>query len=349
MVASTIAGPIQGMKLETPQEIPGISTAEIGVTDRVLWDGARLFGDSRTDEFRSYIRKIRDTQTDSGYAMGFGMLRIDGDKDGFEDLAVEYAVNLGKSPPTWLESHTAKEKQVDQTAIVRVKTLTQDTIIATTISLESPWPTVIDLAEVTKVDSTGIDLFNDCLSERIARKDKTRIINGEKLIRGFRDLLKTGKHNEHPLTWAFCFTYYKVLGEQAAFDGLIADYMAKGGPAIKWSDESWKDDRTIDVKIANGFTAGKTLSAVNIEFANRLIREGILGEAAKKNEPITVDFSSMKSGSIFDMAHINAFLKACMDHNAKLNFINVNEIIFSILKIIGVDKFVKISTPGTTS
>lgn len=348
MANASTHGPLQGLRLDTPQELPGISAVEIGATDRVLWDGARLFGDGRMDEYRSYLKKLREVQTDSAYAINFGMLRIDGDKEAFEDLAVEYAVNLGKSPPTWLEAHTVKDKNAGQTSIVRVKSLTAENIVETTISLESPWPTVIDLSEVSKVDNTGIELYNDCLVERIARKDKTRIINGEKLLRGFVEKVKTGKVSENAAIWAFCFSYFRIVGDKASFDTMAAEYTAKGGAAQVWSDESWTDDRTVDDKLASGFTAGKTLSAVNVDFANRLVREGLVQQAVKKGEPIVVDFTNMKGGSIFDMAHVNAFLKTLLEHNAKVSFVNVNEIVLSLMRIIGVDKFAKVHTPGTT-
>lgn len=337
---------VNGTRLNSNKDIVGISAIEIGVTDRISWDGVMLFGNSRMDEFRAYLKKARETQSEPAYAMNFGMARIDGDKDEFEEMAVEYAVHTGKSPPNWLSSHTAKEKKTEQVAVIRVKSLTSETIIETTINLESPWPSVIDLADVTKVDPTGLELYNDCLNERISRNDKTKIINGEGLVKVFEQRLKTAKITESNSYWQFVFTYYKITGEKDKFDVAMSEFAMKGGTPVAWTDAQWKENRDVESQLVSGFTAGKALSQVNAGFADRLIREGIVAEAIKKGDPILVDFSSMDEGNIRDSTSVNDFVKKLHDEKVKMHFVNVNEIISAMLHIIGINKFVRITTPG---
>jgi anti-anti-sigma regulatory factor len=338
-----------GLLPDGPQDVPGITSVELGTTDRCQWDAACLFGAGRLDEMATYLERAREANNESAYHLTFGMLRLSGLQAEFENVAVEYAVNVGNSPPNWLEAHTLRQQAVGKVGEVIVRSLTQETIVEVTIKMELPWPCVIDLENVTKIDPLGLELFNDCLAQRLGRGDKTKIVKADKLVRGFMETVRQGTVKQNQAKWDFCFMYLRTRGDQQPYAELADLYKKAGGMPSVWRDNSWRDERDEAAKVQGGFTAGEGLADLNAAFADRLIREGLASAAAKSRQPIRVDFTKTRAGSLLDMTSVHAFVSKLLQEKVSIQFVNVNEIHAAILRMMGVDRSVKISIAGSTS
>lgn len=334
---------------------PGIRVAEFGHIDRLLWDANILFGQNRMEEVRALARIHQEKGLESGYGLAIALLRMDGNKKDFEDLAVEYAVQTGNSPPIWLDAHDKQEKAeaVPTRSMIKVTSLTVENIIETTIKMESPWPMTLDFSEVSKIDVSGLDIFQESLGGRIEREESTQLENVDRLLSNVIAKAKVAPYETNAGLWRFCFNCFRLMGKKDAFDDLAGDFVEKSGEDLP----AWKDMRDLeDVRavvpkspVVLGFDVGEVLSVVSPVLMSRLAGLEAFKQAKSKDEQFALDFSNVKQWSIRDMAGVVHFLIECKRTKIKISFVNLNEMLFALMKGFSIDSHATLVVAGGTT
>jgi anti-anti-sigma regulatory factor len=323
---------------------PGIKAAELGQSDKTSWEGLILYGQNRMEEFRELIKASQERPTEGSFNLGIGLARLDGDEMVFEDMAVAYAVANGKSPPVWSHLQPKPEKQAETWHNLKVKSIHSDEVLEATIKMESPISLIIDLGQVTDLDMTGIELFNESLTGRIEGGSKTRFVNHERFVNSYFEKIRDSSASES--VWDFLFNILKIAGNRTEFDRIAEVFREKSGKVRVWEDLSDPREREQDEIVQNVIRIGERLSELNAEFAKEIFKRA---DRPPKGSMMTVDFLNTVSCSLLDIWAVHGFLKAMNAEKIDLHFINVNEIICAALNAFGVEKFAKISPPGAIS
>lgn len=327
------------------QEAP-ISVVELGTCSKTAWEAFVLFGAGRMDELKTISRKAKESGSATGYSFLLGLARIEGEQGVFEDTAVDFAVQFGQSPPAWFDGHTRKkDPNAGQIELV-IESFSIDTIIEVTVKMESPRPLKIDLSRVSKVDAQGMDLFSEALSGRISRCEKTKIVNGDKLVESLIEKLSSVGGKPPKALWSFCFDYFRLNGMKARHDQAAVTYIGLGGTKPEWVDlsEPEADDKTATA--FDGWQAGERIRSLSLTAAKTFLATP-KGAEAKAAGMLQIDFSLTSAGSLTDAMEFMDVIRFFDQQKIRLSLVNVNEIFLAMFNALGLANMVdSISTPA---
>lgn len=335
-------------KMLPSADSPHILVGKLGISDQLYWDAAVMLGLGRMDELRSYIKEIHGHGSESSYSLGIGMSRLDGDKVTFDDLAVEFAVNLGVNPPNWMEQHSkAVKTEIDMNAIV-VSSLVHDTIVDTTIKMESPWPIRLDLSKVADFSSIGLELFNESMNSRLDRKLKTIVTGGDDIFAKIHEFAKANSLQISKSAWMYMLSFLKLTNKSEIFSQVALEYMNAGGQQVTFENLAHKVEEKSEVKLQpRGIPLGDKLASLNQDLAQRIIKTAGFEKHIGTGLPIVIDLTLTKVASLIDINCLIAFFNEFSGAEVKFHFANVNEIILGILRAIGVNEdLVRLSAAG---
>lgn len=324
-----------------------VHVRKLGHCTRSTWDSFVLFGTGRLDELKSAAKKSKEKDIPEAFDFLFGIARIEGDQKFFEEMALDYTTQMGLSPPSWFDGHNKKKEVVDNGITFSVESFMVDTIIEATIKLENPRDLTIDLGNVGRIDASGIEIFFESLKSRLERKEKTKMVNGDKVVKGLYDRLKSVKGKPSEFLWGFCFTYCKLNGFKEMFDTLAMNYMQLGGENPEWVDLSEGESLGEKMVRYGDLTAPENIGEINEAFAKKFLesKESI---DVKALGMITVDLSKTKSGSLTDAMNIAGFINVMKEQSILVSFVNVNEIVAAMLNTLAITNLLEsMSLPGT--
>lgn len=336
---------------------PSIRVMELGQVDRVMWEANILYAMGRIEEIRTTAKMLQEKGLDVGYELSIALLRLDGNKAAFEDMAVDYAVQTGSSPPVWLDAHDklGKAAATPKRVLLSIQSLMAESITETTIKMESPWPLTLDFAEVTKLDSVGLDIFQESLAGRIARSESTLLLNSEKMLASISRKIINADYQGNAGLWTFCFNAHRITGNRSAFDDLIGDFVEKTGEDMPvWKDlrdpeEVMKSKENAQKPVIMGFNLGDSLSKVNKNLLKTVYDSKQFKDAMKMGKNLCLDFSEVNQWTITDMGGVLGLIEQAKKDNVKLDLINLNEMLFCLFKGFGLDKKAKLVVAGATT
>lgn len=329
---------------------PQIKVIALGNCTRTVWDCLMHFGDGRVDTFKASVEAAKASNLEEGFMLAIGQARLDGNKEAFEDVAVEYATAFGNSPPDWIEAHTVVKKVKAQNTIIDVGNITEALAIETTIKMASPRAQVLDLSNTQKSDSAGLELFNDALQSRLDENSKTSVINGDRLVKHFLEKVRLIPSSQNPAVWKFIFHYCRLNNLKELFDQASSAIALAGGDLPKWLDLSDHDNVTKEAEYEPlGILVGESLSTINAEFAHMCLKtpQGIL--AVQEKRPLIFDMVKTKVGSLMDTAAVIGFSHVLQAEKIPVCVFNVNEIFIEMFKVMGINAVVQsMLPPGAT-
>lgn len=343
------------MEIQDTKIVPvncGIDSAvkveKLGRCTRSSWEAYSLFGSGKYDELKSFAKKQieKNSQNEESFTILIGIARIEGDQKNFEEIAIDYAMQFGRSPPAWFSGHDKKEEVVDNSITFAVDSFSTDTIIEIVIKLENPRDLTIDLGTVTRIDAAGIEIFQDALKSRLDRGEKTRMIRGDGLIKQFAAKLIPMKGKPIANLWEFCFSYYRINGKKELFDELAGEYAKLSGEFPKWKDLSERKVELVDARSYGDLKTPKNLHEVNEQLAIKFLSSNE-GKEACASKMITIDMADTTSGSLQDAMEMSAFIQTLKKTGSHINMVNINEIVAEMLETLGLTSFVDgINFPG---
>lgn len=336
----------------------GVKVTEHGSIDRVMWEAGILYGKGRIDEVRSVAKAAVEKGMKAGFLVQLALLRLDGNKQSFEDAAVEYAVQTGNSPPVWLDAHDIKdipETKAPQKISIAIPALTSDGIIETTIKMENPWPLTLDFSGVTKTDVMGLDIFHQALNERIGRGEPTQLVGVDRVLRSIMPKIKDSSAQSTMSLWEFCLNCHRLTGDREHFNAMASDYADRFDASIPvWRDLSMhEEEKSTDATGANKlepdgfvFVLKESVGELTVALAKDLFQKEDSAKSLRNTGKLIVDFVSVRRWSLDEMLRVIDFIRNVSKYKIGIEFHNVNEMLASLLAAFNVDKQVRLVMPG---
>lgn len=329
-----------------------IRVTALGETDPVMWAANILHSSGRTEEIAQLVTAARERNDAAGYAVALGLLRLKGDRQGFEDLAVEFSVQNEQSPPVWLHLHdrAAEAPAKRQDIQLAITSLECDSIIEATVKLDSPLPVRVDLSKVSIFDDEGLDIFNEAIEARIARKERTKLVQAESFLKHLQQMADKEPSKSHREIWRFLTNAFILLKDRDRFNAAAArgghgpawvDVREAGGDAIGNQASSTAADYGIDV--------GDTLSKLTPDFARELVKSQAVMAAKRQGKGMQLNMAFIRRWTLADMPKVLAFVRALSAEGVKVQFMNLNEILCGLMLAFGVDTKAELSIAGSVS
>lgn len=327
---------------------PSVKLLGLGACTKSMWELLVLFGENKINDFRSASEKAKIKGGDEGYIMLLGLARIEGKQAAFEDIAVDYAVQFGQSPPSWFEGHTEHKGGMNEFTELKIESFAVDYIIETTVKMENPRPLRMDISMVTKLDASGIDLFNESLAERLLRGDKTKLVNGSKIIDGLMAKLRAREGKPIVALWSFCFSYFRLNNLEHQFDAAAQAFVEFGGEMPVWCNLADKEDQDAGNVQFDGLTAPASLAEMDVNLASGFLVSA-RGIKAIDDKRVTICMAGLVRGSIYHAIGFIDFLKIFKSRGIAVLLINVNEVFNAIFRAVLIDQLVdEISIAGVS-
>ena len=323
-----------------------------------MWEANILYGRGRAEEVRALAKDAQQKGQEVGYVLLVGMMRLDGNKQDFEDMAVEYAVQTGNSPPVWLDEHERKQSAPEAQSkrmAVEVAGLTSEAVIETTIKMETPWAMSLDFSKVSKIDGMGLEIFHQALSDRIQRRESTRLIKIDRVLGHLIPKLKAGAYGSATALWLLCFNCLRLTGGREQFDDLVADFVEHTGEDMPvWADLRDQDEIVKNEGAAQAalpvmavdHTMKEALGELKPDLFKELAGGGKFAQRRAAGGLFVIDFTAVRRWSIEEMWLVSQFVSLCHKEHLKLEFRHVNEILLSLMKAFALDKHVKLIVAG---
>lgn len=326
-----------------------ITVMELGTTERAHWDCANLFSEGRLDEIQRYAEQAVKQKNMGAYDMLFGILRMRGDKDTFEAVALDFTVESGQSPPNWLEMK-AEDKPAVEPETINVPSLGAADVMGLVIRLESPDPVRLTMGAVQKADPKGIDQVNVALNERIERGEQTIVTNEGAFINSLAQRAKTaGKSPAVIPLWNFIFNIYRLTGRYDDFERDAGDFISLFGEEQLWRDLSGKNNNGAAAAAESGekaqddalFMPAKLMPPYDIVIKKCMdVEDG----------DVVIDFSMVKNTNMPAIFNMITVMRVATDGwKKRVHLRNVNEIVAAMIRIFGGDKHMQISIQGSNS
>lgn len=323
-----------------------IMVVETGSTERIHWDCANLFAEGRVDEIQRYVEQALKQKQIGAYEMLFGALRLKGDKETFETIALEYTVDSGQSPPNWLEIKT-EERTKTEVETLPVTSMSAADAMSLVIRLENPEPLCLSFASVQKADPKGIEQINQAITERISRGDKLSVSQESGFITTMLQRAKAAGKNQAVIPlWNFIFNLYRLTGRYEDFDREGGDFIEMFGEEQQWRDLSGKSKASQSTDPAEVDTAIYMPAKLAPPYEN-LIKKCV---DAENDDEVVIDLSMVKMTNMAAVKVMVEVLKvATSNWKTRVHLRNTNEIVAAMFRIFGGDKHMRISFPGSNS
>lgn len=204
----------------------------------VVEEAAILFANGQTDMIEPILRHaIEDDMLGSMplavWGMLFDLYQITGERDKFENLAIEYASRFERSPPAWLD----REQNIEQNNLPLRKGLPPS--VAFTDKLDSSIVKQIerlqnlsgmsetlrlDFTRVTDVDPVGCGLLFNILMRLQKSGHRLALLGAEELTEKIRAILAVGRRDETEAPWLLLLELLRLLNREADFEETSIDY-----------------------------------------------------------------------------------------------------------------------------
>lgn len=168
----------------------------------------------------------------AAWQMLFELLRLSGQRDNHETLALEFARRFETSPPVWFDAA--------ETATAIVSRRPSSLEVRLGMALESNDPEacerllaharakppllVLDASALKRADPGGCETLANALISVRRSGVPVRLEGGEALIAVLRELVQPGRRDHNDGPWRLLMEAYRLLDRQADFEDTCVDY-----------------------------------------------------------------------------------------------------------------------------
>jgi anti-anti-sigma regulatory factor len=288
------------------------------------------------------------TWAERGWGMLFDLYQVNGRREAYESLALDYAARFEKSPPAWVEAaHEAlgpvrtkgSGSHIELTGKISTKTLEP---IKQFLRMAESSPMVrLDVARVEDADNAGCAVLLKALQMLKKKHREFALAGAEHLIPLLSRKIASGKR-ENEETWLLLLELYQRQGLHEAFEDTAVGYAV----TFEVSPPSWEDVALHCAVLAPDTEAapsegldytlqGEVVAAGADAFANLLAFAGDKSEVAiDASRLLRMDFVS--AGQL-----LNALAKLQTAGKHVLIF-GVNNLIMGLFEIIGIGQMAEI-------
>lgn len=334
-----------------------IQVMEVAAEDvAVIEEAAVLFANAND----SAAQAVLDEAVEGGgkmseqlWRMLFDLLRVTGDKVGFDARSVRYAQLFEKSPPVWDEQAPAAATAAakDAAPAVNLSGNLSGNARAQFEQLVRIGAKLgklrVDLSRLRGIDETGASLFSETLQALQRGKVKVVIYGAEHALRLLEPLLKVGEPEGRPF-WLCALAMLQQIGDEARFEDMAVNFAV----TFEESPPSWEPMQGA-VNPAESDPLPMRHDDVPAPVREGFVLEGVIGGAqpevlrhlavyASERDSVHIDASRLKrlefvsSGSLFNqLAQLQTQGKLAVIHEP-------NEMVAALMRVMGIDQVAQI-------
>jgi anti-anti-sigma regulatory factor len=285
------------------------------------------------------------------WGMLFELYQIEGRRQDFDRLAVEYAAKFETSPPTWVagdEPAAVAPKPVNKSSVSLSGALNakaQETLKQVFKIAERSPAVRIEVGKVTEVDEHGCGLLNAVLKQMKKARKECLLGGADKLAALVAKSTVPGERRNEQ-AWMLLLDLYQQIGNQEAFEEAAVNYavtfevsppsfeVPKNRPAVKAEPETEAELESDDAGCA---LEGVITSATDGAFATiRLHAE----DAAE----VIVDVSRLLRMDFVAATNLMNLVNALTAAQKKVRLIKASHLLTALWEVIGLDRVARVET-----
>lgn len=285
------------------------------------------------------------------WGMLFELYQIEGRRQDFDRLAVEYAAKFETSPPTWVagdEPATVAPKPVNKSSVSLSGALNakaQETLKQVFKIAERSPAVRIEVGKVTEVDEHGCGLLNAVLKQMKKARKECLLGGADKLAALVAKSAVPGERRNEQ-AWMLLLDLYQQIGNQEAFEEAAVNYavtfevsppsfeVPKNRPTAKPEPEVEVETEGDDAGCA---LEGVITSATDGAFA--VIRAHAEGAAE-----VIVDVSRLLRMDFVAATNLMNLVNALTAAQKKVRLIKASHLLTALWEVIGLDRVARVET-----
>lgn len=329
---------------ETSQEIP-----------QAIEQAAMLFSIDQsaaaTSALEAAIRGDLGRYTQRGWGMLFELYQIEGRRQDFEKLAVEYAAKFETSPPTWVVPDApaaaapkpAGKSSTTLTGVLNAKS--QDALKLALKNAEKAPSMRLEVGKITDVDDQGCGLLNVVFRQMKKARKECVLGGADKLAALVAKKTKVGERSNEQ-AWLLLLDLYQQLGNQEAFEEAAVNYavtfevsppsfeMPKNRPVAAPEADAGTEVESDDAACA---LEGVITSASDGAFAAIRAEADITAD-------VVVDVSRLQRMDFVAATNLMNMVTALLAAQKKVRLIKASHLLTALWEVIGLDRVARVET-----
>ena len=319
-------------------------------------EAAMLYASDRANEAITLLKTYLAGADagDAQWRMLFDLYRATRQRDAFEQLALDYALQCETSPPVWVDAAASKQPGKNTAAdamkssgqLFSLKGSLDETSadrIALLQSAASQGAIQLDLSGINAITPAGSQLLKDALAHLQKNRAQLQIASGALISLLQQHTQDAGQHE--PAHWLLLLQLYQVQGRQAEFEDLAVDYAV----CFEVSPPSWETPGKVAQSIApvalaeaveDASTHGFSMHGV-INGGSTALFEEFRAFAATRSE-VDLDLADVQR---VEFASVNLFMDALMSllqAGKRVRIVGGNEMVNVVLIVMGVDQMAEV-------
>ncbi len=175
---------------------------------------------------------VADATQLAAWQMLFELLRLSGQRERHEALALEFARRFETSPPVWYEAgdtgsvSSARRAAVPEVRLGMALEASDAEACERLVSHAGSRPSsvVLDASSLKRVDADGCAQLLAALQAVRKLGVPVRLEGGEVLVAALREWVEPGRRDDKDAPWRLLIETYRLLGRQADFEDTCVDY-----------------------------------------------------------------------------------------------------------------------------
>lgn len=349
--------PLTEEHFDTAPAVGGIDVVETGAKLAPgIEEAAMLYASDRADDAIALLKTQLSTANagDAHWRMLFDLYRMTRQREAFERLALEYAVQCETSPPVWVDAdmaHPAVRQAVEAAGqssgqLFSLKGVLDESSadrIQLLLDAAAKGPIQLDLSGLEEVTAAGCTLLKSALGKLQKNRAQLQIASGA-LIGRLKNSI-SGAGSLETAHWLLLLQLYQLQGKQMEFEDLAVDYAVQ----FEVSPPSWESPDQVAQSIASTAPGESGEEYPPNAYPMRGVIHG--GSAASFAEFRV--FAATRKEVELDLAHVpriefasvNLFMESLMNLMQAGKHVRItggNEMINVILIVMGVDQMAEV-------
>lgn len=347
--------PLTEERFDSAPAAGGIDVMETGAKlAPAIEEAAMLYASDRAEEAIALLktRLAGVGATEAHWRMLFDLYSVTRQREAFEQLALDYAVQCETSPPVWADTDLAKpagnaadtgnqsggqlfslKGVLDETSVDRIRLL---------VDAAAQGAIQLDLSGIEAVTAAGSQLLKTALDKMQKSRAQLQIASGALISRLKHSI--TAANPQEAAHWLLLLQLYQLQGKQAEFEDLAVDYAVR----FEVSPPSWESPD----KVAQSIASITVEPDVN-EHPGRFLMRGVINGGSTASFAEFRAFAATRKEIELDLANvprvefasINLFMEAVMgplQAGKRVRIIGGNEMVNVILIVMGVDQMAEV-------
>lgn len=323
----------------------------------VAEEAAIFFANDRPDQaimaLRQHLQESAEQQDYQPWLMLFDLYHLQGMKQAFEELALEFVVKFERSPPAWVGKEV-EEVKAAQPAAANYFALTGVLSADSESQFQQLHQVVkragnlrLELSKVKGIEASGSRLLLETLQGLRKSGIKIQYIGASNVINLLKQATQSaGVEEEAKFHWLLLMEFQQILGKQEDFEELAIDYAV----TFEVSPPSWEplaEQAVVEEAAEPALDQSATdkpdtfvISGVISGNSEKILKD--MAEYAENRQEVHIDMSQVTRVDFICVGNFLNSLIQCFTNGKQVYIHEPNEMVLALFVVMGVDQFATI-------